>query len=345
MTVGNAKRCFIQAMDYCLPDRVLDNVDLQQRNPQWDAERIFQKTGIRRRHLVSPGETVSEIAISAVEKLFRSGRVAASEVDVLIVGSQSPDFPIPGLAHVLHKQLGLPHNCAAMDVTLGCSGFTYALWLAKALVTSGAARRILIVSCDTYSRFCDPDDFATVALFGDGAAATLLSDEEAGALAEVGESIPGTDGSGMESLMVRDGAGSSMANRVEGECLQIPRLKMNGPEVFQFALREVVPSIHAILGKTGLTLDQVDLFLMHQANAFMLEHLRRRLGVPVERMPVDVEETGNTVNASLPILLCRLMNRGILVGNQNCVLTGFGVGLSWCSTFVRWLRPFDQGGG
>jgi len=332
-------RCFIRAIEYYLPQRVLDNADLQQRNSQWDADRIFQKTGIRRRHLVSSGETASDLAICAVGKLLQSAEIAIGEIDTLIVGSQSPDYPIPGLAHVLHKELGMCHSCAALDVTLGCSGFTYGLWLGRALITSGSARQVLIVSCDTYSRFCDPNDFSTVALFGDGAAATLLSGEATGALAEVGESVPGSDGSGMESLMVKDGAGRAMADRQEEETLKIPRLRMNGPEVFQFALREVVPSVHAILGKIGLRMDQIDLFLMHQANAFMLEHLRRRLEVPVDRLPVDVEETGNTVNASLPILLCRLLDRGILVGGQNCVLTGFGVGLSWCSTFVRWLRP------
>lgn len=329
-------RCYLHGITSFLPEHTVDNSQLCGRNPEWDAQRVFQKTGIRQRHIVSGGETASDLGREAAKRLFDVTGLALADVDVLIVGTQSPDYTLPGNAHIIHNALGLSKRCAAFDISLGCSGFSYGLWLARSLIISGSARNVVLISADTYSRYCHPADLATLSLFGDGAAAVLLNSQEAGSLAEVGHSVLFSDGHGISSLMARDGAGKNLADHGEADAFVRPVLKMNGPEVFSFALREVRPAVEALLRECNLSIEDIDLFLLHQANAFMLEHIRKKLGVSEEKLPVDVEETGNTVNASIPILIARLLEKGKLAAPKCCVLVGFGVGLSWGATLLEW---------
>ena len=247
------------------------------------------------------------------------------------MGTQSPDHFLPGNSALLQDRLGLPTTCAAFDVTLGCSGYTYGLWLARSLIISGSSRNVLLVSADTYSRYCDPHDVTTVTLFGDAAGATLLTGESGNALAEVGATVVGTDGRGACNLIVRDGAARSSARPGSP-----PRLFMNGPEVFSFTLESVKAGIERLLDVAHMSWDQVNLFLMHQANRFLLENLRLKMGLDRDRLPIDVEQTGNTVNASIPLLISRMIERGELSGPRTCVLAGFGVGYSWAMSLLRW---------
>ncbi len=320
-----------------LPRTVRSNEDIARPDIDWPAEKIFSKTGIRSRYVVAPGETAGDLAFWAVKELLESQDVKLEGIDALIVGTQSPDYFLPGIACQLHGKLGLKTACGAFDYNLGCSGFTYGLWLASALINSGAAKNILLVSTDCYSRYCDIDNLSTASLFGDAATAVLLSSSPINALAIVGPTIVGTDGSGCESLAVRQGAGAEMSVS-DSATLSRPHLHMDGPEVFRFALREVAPAVNRLLDHCGLTVSQIDLFLFHQANAFLLEHIRRKMGVSSERLPIALETTGNTVNASIPLLILNCIERGILSGQKTCVLMGFGVGFSWASTLVKWLR-------
>jgi 3-oxoacyl-[acyl-carrier-protein] synthase-3 len=325
-------KCYLAGIAYDLPDRVVTNAELAAENPGWEPEKLYKKTGIRQRHVVSEGETAADLGTRAAERLLERSDVDRGSVDTLIVGTQSPDHFLPGDSALLQDRLGLPTTCAAFDVTLGCSGYPYGLWLARALIISGSSRNVLLVSADTYSRYCDPHDVTTVTLFGDAAGATLLTGEPRGALAEVGATVLGTDGRGSCNLIVRDGAARSSTRPGSP-----PRLFMNGPEVLSFTLDSVKTGIERLLDVAHLDWDQVDLFLMHQANRFLLESLRLKMGIDPERWPIDVEQTGNTVNASIPLLIGRLMERGQLTGPRTSVLAGFGVGYSWAMSLVRWL--------
>jgi len=329
--------CYLAGIAHHLPDRIVTNDELAAGNPGWDPERLYKKTGIRQRHVAADGETAADLGVLAAERLLGRSGVDRRTIDTLIVGTQSPDHFLPGNSALIQDRLGLPTTCAAFDVTLGCSGYTYGLWLARALIDSGSSRKVLLVSCDTYSRYCDPHDVTTVTLFGDAAGATLLTGEPRGALAEVGSTVLGTDGRGAVNLIVAEGAARSLAGPGAPPC-RPPRLFMNGPEVFSFTLDSVKAGVDRLLDANGLGWDQVDLFLMHQANRFLLDNLRLKFRVDPVRMPIDVELTGNTVNASIPLLMSRLLEQGRLTGPKTCVLAGFGVGYSWAMSLVRWLE-------
>jgi 3-oxoacyl-[acyl-carrier-protein] synthase-3 len=324
--------CYVAGIAHYLPERVVTNADLAVENPGWDPEKLYKKTGIRQRHVVADGETAADLGTRAAERVLDRSNIERSRIDSLIVGTQSPDHFLPGDSALLQVRLGLPTSCAAFDVTLGCSGYTYGLWLARALILSGSSRNVLVVSADTYSRYCDPRDLTTVTLFGDAAGATLLTAEPRGALAEIGPTVLGTDGRGFCNLIVRDGAARSTARPGSP-----PRLFMNGPEVLSFTLDSVKTGIERLLDVSQLKWDEVDLFLMHQANRFLLENLRLKMRIDTERLPIDVDQTGNTVNASIPLLMSRMLERGELSGPRKCVLAGFGVGYSWAMSLVNWL--------
>lgn len=336
---SKAKAPFLNAISHHLPSTILTNEELTSIHADWSPEKVYRKTGIRERRIAAEGETAADLGYQAAEKLLERSGTDRDSIDALIFGSQAPDYFLPPSACILQHSLGLRTTCAAFDVTLGCSGFTYGLWLATSLVKSGSAKKVLLISADTYARYCDRNDLTTATLFGDGAGAALISSSPEGALAEIGPTIVGTDGSGAEHLIVRGGAGRYWSEaRHESNVSGRPWLYMNGPEVFSFSIQSVKPGIQELLDRIGMGWDEIDWFLMHQANRYMLEQLRNKLDVPAGKMPIDVEFTGNTANASIPILISRGIEAGWLgKGPSHCVLAGFGVGFSWAMTYMKWL--------
>jgi 3-oxoacyl-[acyl-carrier-protein] synthase-3 len=312
---------YLRDIEVSLPETVRSNEDLVRMNPTWDAGKIYAKTGIRARRVAGPDETAADLGCRAAARLLDRPGVDRSQVDALLFCTESPDYPLPPTACTLQTRLGLSVDCAALDYNLGCSGFTYGLWLANALVESASARNVLLIVADTYSKYCNPHDLATVAIFGDGGAAALITADSGLALAKIGATVLGTDGRGAEHLIVRGGA----------------YLAMNGPAVYAFTLSAVQASIQKLLDKVGLQWQDVDLFLLHQANRYMLDQLRINMQIPAEKMPIDMEDIGNTVSASIPLLIRRCADRAILKAGDRCVLAGFGVGYSWATTFVQWL--------
>jgi 3-oxoacyl-[acyl-carrier-protein] synthase-3 len=312
---------YLRDIEVSLPETVRSNEDLVRMNPTWDAGKIYAKTGIRARRVAGPDETAADLGCRAAARLLDRPGVDRSQVDALLFCTESPDYPLPPTACTLQTRLGLSVDCAALDYNLGCSGFTYGLWLANALVESASARNVLLIVADTYSKYCNPHDLATVAIFGDGGAAALITADSGRALAKIGATVLGTDGRGAEHLIVRGGA----------------YLAMNGPAVYAFTLSAVQASIQKLLDKVGLQWQDVDLFLLHQANRYMLDQLRINMQIPAEKMPIDMEDIGNTVSASIPVLIRRCTDRAILKAGDRCVLAGFGVGYSWATTFVQWL--------
>ncbi|GGF24085.1 3-oxoacyl-ACP synthase [Aliidongia dinghuensis] len=331
----------IAAISYHLPETVLDNASLAAANPRFQPEKVKAKTGIDRRHVAAPDETAVDLAVAAGERLFTESGIDRTSVDHLIFCTQAPDYFLPTSACVVHGRLGLPAEAGAVDINLGCSGFVYGLGLASGLIHSGQASRVLLLTADTYSKFIDVEDLSVRSIFGDGSAATLV---EAGG-GSIGPFVYGTDGKGAEHLIVPTGglrAPVDEASPDDGYIIHGGRrragrpLHMNGPEVFNFSIAAVPAAVRALLHKAALTMADVDLFVFHQANTTMLEALRRKLEIPVERFFVDLADAGNTVSSTIPIALRRAASQGRLQAGDRVMLVGFGVGYSWAATLLTW---------
>lgn len=321
----------ITAVTYALPERVVTNADLGAEFPEWGADKIAEKTGIQSRHVAGPDETSADLAARAAEKLLGSGVVAKAEIDFLLFCTQTPDFALPTSACLLQHRLGLPTSAGALDFNLGCSGYVYGLGLARGLVESGQARRVLLLTGETYSKLLDPADKTVRTIFGDAGSATLVTAVESGEGA-IGAVVFGTDGAGGPNLVCHRGGWRGARAEAAGR----EALWMNGPEIFNFTLRVVPEVVRRTLEKAGVTANDVDLFVFHQANRYMLDHLRKKLAVPVEKFVVAMEHCGNTVSSTIPIALVEAAARGQLRSGQRVLLVGFGVGYSWGAALVRW---------
>ena len=320
-----------------LPKNILTNEKLAELFPDWPAEKIFAKTGIRERRIASESECASDLAFNAAERLLTN---KVRKADFLLFCTQSPDFSLPTTACLLQDRLRLPTSCAALDFNLGCSGYIYGLSLADALIRAGSAQRVLLLTGDTYSRLIHPLDKSTRTIFGDAGTATMLV---ADARARLHSFILGSDGSGGNQLIVRAN-GARFPNGLKEKPslddsgnLQDPNcLYMNGPEIFSFTLRAVPKLVKSVLDRAALQLNDVDIFVFHQANSFMLEHLRRKLDIPSEKFVIDLEKTGNTVSSTIPLTLEQLAQAGRLQPGTKVLLAGFGVGYSWGGCILEW---------
>ncbi len=326
----------IRAIEYFLPETVLTNKELAALYPDWPAEKILAKTGIENRRIAAADQFSSDLAVEAAQKLFESGAVHASEVDFILLVTQSPDYFLPTTACLIQNRLGIPKTAGAFDINLGCSGYVYGLSVAKGLLETNQCNRVLLITAETYSKFIDPESHSVRTIFGDAAAATLITNERDGD--SIGPFIFGTDGGGAENLIVRRGGlrGSRIVEDEYPESTLPQSLFMNGPEIFAFTLRAIPSAINGLLEKSGKSMDDIDLFIFHQANAFMLEHLRKRIGIPEERFLVEMKDCGNTVSSTIPVALKQAHESGRLKRGQLLMLVGFGVGYSWGANLIRW---------
>ena len=335
-------KAFIKAIEYYLPETVLNNQQLAVEFSDWSAEKIKAKTGIDQRHIAKENECASDLGVVAARKLLESGVVAAADVDYLILCTQSPDYFLPTTACLIQNRLGLPKNCGALDINLGCSGFVYGLGLAKGLIETGQARNVLLVTAETYSKHIHPGDKSVRTLFGDGAAATLVS-ACASAEETIGPFVYGTDGSGALNLIVPTGGmrkarvvdapvrnDESNNQRTEND------LFMNGAEIFNFTLRIIPPLIKQLLEVSGLSQEQIDIWVFHQANQFMLDHIRKKIGVSEKQFVLSFADCGNTVSSTIPIALKNATLQGQMKPGHKVALVGFGVGYSWAGTIIQW---------
>jgi 3-oxoacyl-[acyl-carrier-protein] synthase-3 len=336
----------ISAIEYSLPQTLLKNEELAARFSDWTSEKITDKTGITERHIAGEGECASDIAVMAAQKLFDSHACRREDVDFLLFCTQSPDYFLPSTACVIQDRLGLPTTCGALDFNLGCSGFVYGLGLAKGLIETAQAKKVLLLTAETYSKFIHENDRSVRTIFGDGGAATLVQAVPPGNEASdepIGPFIYGTDGRGANNLIVPVGG---MRNRTRstddthvdefGNERAQSNLYMNGGEIFNFTLRAVPAAFNRLLEKMHLHLDDVDLFVFHQANRYMLDHLRKKLKIPEEKFVVGMEHVGNTVSSTIPIVLSDAAASGRLKDGQRVMVVGFGVGYSWAATILRW---------
>lgn len=317
----------IAGIAYYLPNEVLTNDDLHGMFPEWAVERISQKTGIEARHIAAKDEFSSDLAYHAAIALFRGYGISPAAIDFVLFCSQTPDFALPTTACLLQDRLGLSRGTGALDFNLGCSGFVYGLGLAKALVETGQASNVLLLTAETYSKLLDDNDKSVRTIFGDAGAATLVRAVQA-AETSIGPFVYGSDGSGGPNLICHKNSFREPDNSTS--------LRMNGPEIFDFTLTAVPNCISELLEKAGVSLADIDLFVFHQANSYMLEHLRKKVGIPANRFVIDMRDIGNTVSCTIPIALARAAERRQLQPGMVVMLVGFGVGYSWGATLVRW---------
>lgn len=322
-------KAYIKDIAYYLPEKVLTNEQIAQAFPEWSAEKVTNKVGITERHIAADDETATDMAYHAAENLFAQG-VDRNAVDFIILCTQSPDYFLPSSACVLQDRLGLSKNCGAFDFNLGCSGYEYGLAIAKGLIAANIAKNILLLTAETYTKYLHEQDKGNRTIFGDGASASLVSTE---GFAEIGEVVVGTDGSGAENLIVRS-LGSRhkdlMNNAQEdedGNIVSGDHLYMHGGNVFNFTADVVPPMVEELLEKSHLKQDEVDLWVFHQANKYMINYLRKLLDIDKDKFYIYMQTVGNTVSSTIPIALCEARKEDRLHGN--ILLAGFGVGLSW----------------
>lgn len=334
-------KAVIQAIEYYLPEALLSSEQLSREFPDWPVKKIEDKTGISMRHISGERECSSDLGVAAARKLFASGVVKPEEIDYLLFCTQSPDYFLPTTACIVQDSLGIPLHAGALDFNLGCSGFIYGLGLAKGLVETEQATTLLLITAETYSKFINPRDKSVRTLFGDAAAATLIRAEEGNDEA-IGPFVFGTDGRGARNLIVpsggmrcRTGAGEAEQDN-DGNWRSTADLYMNGAELFDFAMHAVPDSINRLLGKTGEAICDYDLFVFHQANRYMLDHLRKVLHIPQERFCIAMAECGNTVSSTIPIALKHAIQDSRLRAGCRVMLVGFGVGYSWGAVSVNW---------
>ncbi|MGR3811453.1 ketoacyl-ACP synthase III [Jiulongibacter sp. NS-SX5] len=323
-------KAFLKAISYYLPEKVLTNEELVKEFPEWTVEKVAKKVGITERHIAGQEEFVSDMAVKASEKLFDEHKIEKEEVDFILLCTQSPDYFLPTTACIVQDRLGLPTKTGALDFNQGCSGYVYGLALAKGLIASGIAKNVLLITSEVYSKHMHQSDKGNRTIFGDAASASLISTD---GFAEIGEFEVGSDGSGHEDLIVKNGAMKSSKKSVEGETDMDDHLFMNGAGVFNFTLEAVPALVKETLAKNDISgVEDVNWFVFHQANSFMLNHLRKKVGIDKENFLMHMQTCGNTVSSTLPIVLKEHQDK--FKNGQKALLAGFGVGYSWGGTIL-----------
>ncbi len=326
----------INKIYYYLPEKIITNKDLEADFPEWDSEKIENKIGIKERHIADETETALDLGYKAALGLINE--MDKSKIDFLLFCTQSPDYFLPTSACILQEKLGLNKDIGALDYNLGCSGFVYGLALAKGLIHAEIVSNVLLVTSETYNKHIHKKDKSNRTIFGDGAAATLItkSDKE-----KIFKFDLGTDGNGKNNLIVQNGG---IRNRKlittekmdnAGNIYSDDNLFMNGPEIFNFTIEMIPKTINNCLIKNDITLEEIDFVIFHQANKYMLEHIRRKLRIPSEKFYINLEKTGNTVSATIPIALKDCLDKGLIKKGNKVLLSGFGVGYSWASTIIE----------
>ena len=329
-------KSYIKAISYYLPNQIVTNEDLVKEFPEWTVEKVAGKVGVNQRHIASINETASDMATQAAEKLIVENGIDRSTIDFVLLCTQSPDYFLPTSACLIQNSLGLSTSCGALDFNLGCSGFVYGLSLAKGLIAGGIAKNILLLTAETYSKHIHPKDKGNRTIFGDAAAATLISTD---GFASIEEFSLGTDGRGAENLIVKKGGlrQPTVMNDLTfddaGNLTSSDYLHMNGGEIFNFTAEAVPILVEQVLGKNKLLKENIELFVFHQANKYMMNYLRKLIEIEPERFYFFLENVGNTVSSTIPIALYEAQKEGKLKGN--ILIAGFGVGYSWGATVLK----------
>ena len=325
-------KAYLQAISYYLPEKVVTNEELVREFPEWSVEKVASKIGVSERHIAAENETSADMAVNAAQKLFEEHNIRPETVDFILFCTQSPDYFLPTSACIIQDRLGIPVHAGALDFNLGCSGFVYGLAVAKGLVLAGIAKRVLLLTAETYSKYIHTKDKSNRTIFGDAAAATLISTD---GYAEIMDFSLGTDGRGAGNLMVRSGG---LKNPVPICDLSFDEfdnpkssdhLYMDGTEIFNFTVEMVPKLVEETLINNLFKKEDIDLFVFHQANKYLLNFLRKLLQIQEDKFYYGMDKVGNTVSSTIPIAMAMAIKENKIVAGQKILLAGFGVGYSW----------------
>ncbi|MBW6512461.1 MAG: ketoacyl-ACP synthase III [Desulfuromonadaceae bacterium] len=327
-------------IEYVLPENVVTNNDLHNENPNWDMRNVEIKSGVLQRHIAKEGETSFDLAARACNKLFQDGRHDKTEIDAIIFCTQTPDYVMPSNAFLLHEYLNLNENVLAFDYNLACSGYVYGLAIARALILAGTATKVLLATGDTYSRYINSGDRSARVLFGDGAAVSLItaSDAEDGIV----DVMLATSGKNHRKFYIP--AGGCRLSKVVNPAVEIDGsgnirtandIHMDGMAVWSFIQSTVPKQIRSLMEKHGLSAEDIDQFVFHQASKMTLEALTKSLRLNESKVYMNLSQTGNLVSASLPVALKNAMAEGRIQPGNLILMSGFGVGLSWGSLLMK----------
>lgn len=318
----------IRFIDYYLPDFSEDNVALKNDNPSWDINKILEKTGIKKRYISDSTQTSLDLAYAAGKKVLDTSGLRHS-INLLILVTQSPEYFLPSGSCILQERLGLRKEIMAFDINLGCSGYIYALGVAGSLIESKLADTALVICSDTYSKYIQKNDRTCRPLFSDAAAATILERNDRNTIKKFDF---GTDGSGFDKLIVKNGGLKNPIIDTQSK----PTIEMQGSNVFLFTMKEIPKTITSILAKNGMSLEDIDLIIFHQASKFVIESLVEKLSININRVFNNYETFGNTVSATIPIAIKDAIDKQKIRSGDKILLVGFGVGLSWGATIIEW---------
>lgn len=326
---------FLKAISYYLPKKVVTNSELE--SLFGDESTTLKAMGVDSRAWASEGETAGDLAVCAARKMFAEYSIAPDSIDFVIFCSQCMDYFLPSTSCLIQNRLGIPTTAGAFGMDLGCSGFVYGLAMANSLVDSGTASNVLLLTADTLTKFIHPED-KNLMLFGDAASASVISDN---GFAEIGKFVFGTDGSGAERLIVRNGASrhfektGNVWTDEAGNIHHDDNFFMDGEAVFNFTVDRVPSLINNCLKKNDLEKEDVGYYVFHQANKYMLNTLRKLNLIPKEKFFVDLSDTGNTSSSTVPVGIVKSMDNNSIHKEMNVMLAGFGVGFSWASTILK----------
>ena len=324
------------------PAKVYTNDALQNDFPQLKVKELTRLTGVLSRHICESDETSVDMGVEAANALFAQGKICKDEVDYLIFCSAGGDFITPASACIVHEKLNLKPNCGTVDINQGCTGFLHGLNLANALVTSGSAENVLLITSEAISKMVHPQDKGNRAVFGDAAAATLVGKNDL--KSDYGNFVFGTDGSKFDQIIIKHGRERyPLPESAEddftddfGTTRNHSKIYMNGGEVFNFSVGKAPELINDLLAKAELNKEEIDFFVFHQSNRILLETLGKKLKIPQEKIIFELETNGNTVSSSIPIALKKAEEKGIIKKGQKLMFAAFGVGFSWGGVIVEY---------
>jgi 3-oxoacyl-[acyl-carrier-protein] synthase III len=331
----------IEQIEYYLPGHPVSNAALEEKNPEWQMDKVESKTGVYNRHFAAADETAFDLAVKACDKLFISKGIDPKEIDGVIFCTQSPDYIMPSNAFLIHEHFNMRSKSLAFDYNLACSGYVYGLAITSSLLNSGFTKNIILITADTYSRFINPNDRSTMSLFGDAAAVTLLRKDDSGS--ELIDIIMETSGKDYRSFYIPAGGCRIPFNKEtrkeeedsSGNIRSKEDIYMNGFGVWKFIASVVPGQIEDLLARNNISKNDINCFFFHQASKMTLDSLVKSLDIPPEKVFSNLANIGNTVSASIPIAIKDAMEQGKIHRGDLLLLSGFGVGLSWASALIR----------
>ncbi len=327
----------IKAVSYYLPEKVLTNDELSAMYPQFTPTEIQKRSGVIERHISAEGELPSDMAVHAAEILFKEHTIDKQDIDFLLFCTTLLDRQSPATANLLQHRIGLNKTIGALDIPMGCSGYIYGLLVAKSLIASGAAKNVLLLAGDGTTKTIHPSDHELKVLFGDAMSATLITESDSEGISSF---VLGSDGGGASDLIISGCNYWEIASREwldqykENGGMPYGRLYMDGMGVLGFTLKNVPKMVKELMEKENATLDNIDMFIFHQAGGFILEALKRKIKIPDEKYYVNISHKGNTVSATIPLALYDAMAAGKVKKGNKVLLAGFGIGLSWGATII-----------